>query len=59
MTAEKAIEILEMSIPEPESVSALDSIDAMQLGVEALKMLLAIRKGDQCYMEFLLPSETS
>jgi len=58
MTPKKAIEILGMAIPDPDSVSALDMIDAMQLGIEALKRLVWERRYGTLPSSKLLPGET-
>ena len=58
MTLEKAIEILDMAIPDPDSVTALDMIAAMQLGIEALKLVNAMGECPYCHIGFTLPGET-
>ena len=43
MTIDDAIEILEIYIPDPDAVEVVVSIDAIQLGIEALKRVKLLR----------------
>lgn len=58
MNIPKAIEILSMAIPDPDSVTALDLIDAQYLGIEALKRQLAKETLTFTGMMEPLPGET-
>lgn len=58
MKIEKAIEILELYIPEPDSVGVEDSVDAIQLGIEALKCVENNRKFEVPNSVNPLPGET-
>ena len=58
MSIEKAIEILELYIPDPDSVPILDSIDAIELGIEALKVVHDTRRLPGMAGWRVLPGET-
>lgn len=59
MEIPKAIEILELAIPDPEAVTALEMIDAMQLGIEAMKAIIDVRANNYYTPIPLLPGETT
>lgn len=58
MTLDKALEILELYIPDPESVAVTDSIPAIQLGLEALRLVRAIRHAHPQFKAWELLGET-
>lgn len=58
MKLEKAIEIVELYIPDPDFVSVLDSCEAFQLLIEAGKRIKWYRGKYLGSMNELLPGET-
>ena len=58
MTIDKAIEILKQYIPDPDSVSVLDSVDAIKLGISALKRIRSLRLVGIAFLRGLMEGET-
>lgn len=58
MTIEKAIEILKDFLPPEYSALDTDEEFAIKLGVEALSVILSIRKGSDVPARVPLPGET-
>lgn len=58
MNLEKAIELLQKDLDDPGSVDILDLNQAQELGIEASKLILRLRRGwlGSCLQE--LPGET-
>ncbi|MBA7592283.1 hypothetical protein ES708_34462 [subsurface metagenome] len=57
MTLDKAIEILELSISDPDLVNAGDLFEAQKLGIEANKRFRALREVIRVPFTDLLPGE--
>lgn len=58
MKLDKAIERLQFLISKPNKVIFHEDVEALKLGIEAMKGIKKIRKTFRPYVEALLPGET-